>query len=194
MSYQPKQNKKSPYQIVPLKEVECELSDGAFRTLLVIRSFCISSEYCWPSLKVLAEKRGTSARTIRRNLAELEKKDYITIERLNGAISIYIPKDLHRAVDKNGHGSVNNGKTVDKNGQKPWTKMAAYNRRRIKKEEIGERSALGQQRPPEMSEPSPDEIERVRILKEEFLERSTNGTQHPNIDRKREHPDSNTAL
>ena len=58
-----------------------KLSDAAFRTLAALVSFQDAEGIAWPSLKVLAERRGAGESTVRRHIEELRTLGYIETKR-----------------------------------------------------------------------------------------------------------------
>lgn len=69
---------KTPYWIL----TRAGLSDGAFRTYLVIRSFKFKNNKVFPSVKTLAIIRGKSQKAISIHLGELRDKKIIKTKRL----------------------------------------------------------------------------------------------------------------
>lgn len=69
---------------------DAALSDGAFRTYCVIRSYCYGQKtHCWPSMRTLAAHRGCSEETIRRHVRELEAAGLIAVLK-SGRRNVYM--------------------------------------------------------------------------------------------------------
>jgi hypothetical protein len=67
-----------------------EISDGAFRCLLVLRSHCIDKTVCWPGEDTLAAELGCSLSTVGRRVAELEWHELIEVKRRGlGKTNVY---------------------------------------------------------------------------------------------------------
>ena len=77
------------------------LSDGAFRTYILLLSYAWQTKRCWPGQEVLARERGCNLRTIRRHLDELREIGLLTIERRGDKqTNLYILENIHDAYGK----------------------------------------------------------------------------------------------
>lgn len=76
-----KLNKPSFTQVDSLWINDTNLSDGAFKTLVVLKSFDYGTNKIFPSIKTIAQKRGKTITCINNHLKELRKKSYISTQR-----------------------------------------------------------------------------------------------------------------
>lgn len=89
---------KSGFVMVPTDVARhAGLSDGAFRTYCVIRSYCYGRKnYCWPSVRTLAAHRDCTEETVRRHLRELEAAGLIVVYK-SGRRNVYVLRDTTTA-------------------------------------------------------------------------------------------------
>ncbi len=85
--------------------LDTRLSDGAFRTLLVLRHHARQSPLCWPGEECLAKERGLSARTIRRHLQELQARGLVRVRPQGSACGT----NLYRLVEEGQQGQQGGG-------------------------------------------------------------------------------------
>lgn len=74
--------------------LDTSLSDGAYRTLAILKFFSMQKDSAFPAIDTLAELRGVKGQTIKRHIAELVEKKIITRSRRIGTSSMTYIEDL----------------------------------------------------------------------------------------------------
>jgi len=74
-------------QIENIKIDDSNISDGAFRTYMAIRSYKYGNHDVFPSIKSIAKKRGKSIKTITTHLNELRLKGWIKTKKRGYSMS-----------------------------------------------------------------------------------------------------------
>ena len=86
------------YAMIPHAITQCpDLSDGAFRTYVLLIGFWRQSKKCWPGIERLATIREVSERQIQRHIQEMVVVGIVERRRRVGKSSLTIIKDWHDA-------------------------------------------------------------------------------------------------
>lgn len=81
-------------KISHLLTTDVRLSDGAFRTYVLLVKYAQQHEKLWAGVERLSEARGVSTRTLTTHLSELESLGFITRHRRLGKTSLTFIEDL----------------------------------------------------------------------------------------------------
>jgi DNA-binding GntR family transcriptional regulator len=101
-----------------------EVSDGALRCLLVLRSHCIKKSYCFPGEATLCAELSVSESTLRRRLHELEKHKFISVKRRGlGKTNIYTLLEKFAAASSQEGGMTSRARLLQSSRRRPIRRL-----------------------------------------------------------------------